>query len=157
MIKHFLTVTGLSLAMMDSHAQLSSSATGVDYTAYDTAGLTGLTTYTSPDASDTLGWHQIDSASDTIMATVASGVYLYIRREGNDVSVSGDRDEFGIDNISQSHSGTHHCHACRSQYYDFVHSSTAQKLRFYLARIPIYPVVQSFPDQTSQGHKCLLW
>jgi len=54
--------------------------------------------YTSPDASDALGFINT-TRSGSFTATVPSGSFIYIRFEGNDVSGSGSRDEFAIDNI----------------------------------------------------------
>lgn len=54
--------------------------------------------YTSNEASDALGFININR-SGSFSATVASGAFIYIRFEGDDVSGSNSRDEFAIDNI----------------------------------------------------------
>ncbi|MFT5892873.1 MAG: hypothetical protein ACI9Y7_002988, partial [Dokdonia sp.] len=54
--------------------------------------------YTSIAASDALGFINVNR-SESFSATIASGAFIYIRFEGNDVSGSNSRDEFAIDNI----------------------------------------------------------
>lgn len=54
--------------------------------------------FASDAASNTDGFTSVPR-STTINTTVANGNYLYIRFSGNDISGSGSRDEFGLDNI----------------------------------------------------------
>lgn len=54
--------------------------------------------YTSSETSDDAGFVN-NSMSASFSAAVASGAFIYLRFESNDVSGSGSRDEFGIDNI----------------------------------------------------------
>ncbi len=60
--------------------------------------------FTSPEVADALGWVLVGSApsrSTTITGlNVAPGSFYYIRWNGADVSGSGSRDEFGLDDIS---------------------------------------------------------
>ncbi|MBL7701339.1 MAG: T9SS type A sorting domain-containing protein [Ferruginibacter sp.] len=60
--------------------------------------------YASPAAADALGWIIVGSApSRTTTITglsIAPGSYVYIRWSGDDVSGSGSRDEFGLDDIN---------------------------------------------------------
>lgn len=60
--------------------------------------------YTSPAASDVLGWVQVGaspSRSTSITGlSIAPGDYFYIRWNSEDVGGSGSRDEFGLDDIS---------------------------------------------------------
>jgi len=76
----------------------SYSADDVSYTPEPTLD------YTSPAASDANGWVIVPgspSRSTTITGiNVAPGAYFYIRWSGDDVSGSGSRDEFGLDDIS---------------------------------------------------------
>lgn len=76
----------------------SYSADDVSYTAVPALD------YTSPAAADGLGWVVVPgtpSRSTTITGiNVLPGAYFYIRWSGDDVSGSGSRDEFGLDDIS---------------------------------------------------------
>ncbi|MGF1581919.1 MAG: hypothetical protein ACFCD0_21550 [Gemmataceae bacterium] len=54
--------------------------------------------FTTPEAADALGWQSV-SRSTTISATVAAGESLFLQWQGDDVSGSGARDEYGIDNV----------------------------------------------------------
>lgn len=54
--------------------------------------------YTSPAAADALGFVTIPRTT-TITTTVADGAYLYLQFSSDDVSGSGSRDEFGLDNL----------------------------------------------------------
>ena len=78
----------------------SYSADDVSYTA-----VTALD-YTSPEAADANGWIVVPGApsrSTSITGlNVLPGAYFYIRWSGDDVSGSGSRDEFGLDDISLS-------------------------------------------------------
>lgn len=72
-----------------------------DGTNFVTTGLSSPNfAYTSGAAADANGWGLVGTPSNTISATVANSGYLYIRWSGADVSGSGSRDEFGIDDIS---------------------------------------------------------
>jgi hypothetical protein len=73
-----------------------------DDISYVTTGLTSpLFTYTSPEAADASpAWNKIGTPSNTISAIVPVNSYIYLRWSGADVSGSGSRDEFGLDNIS---------------------------------------------------------
>lgn len=59
--------------------------------------------YTSPEAPDAFQWTQVDvTPSRSIIITginVAPGGYYYLRWTSEDVSGTGDRDEFGLDDI----------------------------------------------------------
>ncbi|MCL4207830.1 MAG: hypothetical protein KJ000_35540, partial [Pirellulaceae bacterium] len=74
----------------------SYSTDGVNFTAVPSA------TYSSPGASDVLGLVSAGSIQALSGAGIAVGPndYLYLRWTGLDVSGSGTRDEFGIDNVS---------------------------------------------------------
>lgn len=65
--------------------------------------LVGALDYTSPAASDALGWVIVGTApsrSTTITGlNITPGSYYYIRWSGADVSGTGSRDEFGLDDI----------------------------------------------------------
>lgn len=69
--------------------------------------------YTSTAASDLLGWVQVGtSPSRTTTITgisITPGSYIYIRWSSNDVSGSGSRDEFGLDDITCSATYTAPC------------------------------------------------
>ncbi len=55
--------------------------------------------FTTPEVSDESGW-QNESRSTTISGlNIVDGSDLYLRWQGNDVSGSGSRDEYGLDNI----------------------------------------------------------
>lgn len=57
--------------------------------------------YTSPEASDSDGFtRQTVTGTITFSQTLPTGTFFEIRWTGDDVSGSGSRDEFGIDNIS---------------------------------------------------------
>ncbi len=57
--------------------------------------------YTSPDAADALGVVTVArSGQFTTASSVAAGGFLYLRLTGDDVSGSGSRDEFGLDNVT---------------------------------------------------------
>lgn len=69
----------------------SDDVTYTDVTALD---------FTSPDASDALGW-QTEARTTTITGlNIAAGDFLYVRWTGDDVSGGGARDEFALDNVS---------------------------------------------------------
>lgn len=77
----------------------SYSADNSSYTAV------GALDYTSTAAADAMGLTQVGGSSPSRSTTitglsVANGAYYYIRWTGNDVSGSGSRDEFVLDNIS---------------------------------------------------------
>jgi hypothetical protein len=61
----------------------------------------GALDFTSPAASDELGWQSV-SRSTSISATISAGSTFWIAWSGDDVSGSGSRDEFALDNISIS-------------------------------------------------------
>ncbi|MFN9391975.1 MAG: hypothetical protein ACK505_10675, partial [Flavobacteriales bacterium] len=81
-----------------SSFNFSHSADDVAYTAVPALN------YTSTAAADGLGWVLVGTApsrSTTITGiNIAPGAYYYIRWSGADVSGSGSRDEFGLDDIS---------------------------------------------------------
>ncbi|HFA51480.1 MAG TPA: hypothetical protein ENJ95_20900 [Bacteroidetes bacterium] len=56
--------------------------------------------FTTPQASDALGVQTLSLSTVISGANLASGSCLFFRWTGNDVSGSGPRDEFGLDNIS---------------------------------------------------------
>lgn len=57
--------------------------------------------YTSTATADTTpAWVSNARSTTGLAATVAAGDFLYLRWTGNDVSGSGSRDEFGLDNVS---------------------------------------------------------
>lgn len=60
----------------------------------------GALDFTSPEASDALGWQMVNRSTTILGITVLDGDYLYLRWTGDDVSGGGARDEFAIDDIS---------------------------------------------------------
>ena len=58
--------------------------------------------YTSPAAPDALGFQLINRSTNITGFTIANGGSLYLRWSGSDVSGSGNRDEFALDDISVS-------------------------------------------------------
>ncbi|MEN1727532.1 MAG: Ig-like domain-containing protein, partial [Pseudomonadota bacterium] len=55
--------------------------------------------YTTPEASDALGWVSIDRSTTIPGLALADGATLFLRWTSDDVSGGGSRDEFGIDNL----------------------------------------------------------
>lgn len=68
----------------------------------DDTNYTSLSTYNSVETADaSLPWSNVQSPSvNGLNAAVSDGAFLYLRWIGADVSGSGSRDEFAIDNIS---------------------------------------------------------
>ncbi|MEM1333937.1 MAG: lamin tail domain-containing protein, partial [Actinomycetota bacterium] len=58
--------------------------------------------FTSPEAPDILGWMNEDRSATLTGLSLAPGANLYLQWQGDDVSGSGSRDEFGIDDIAVS-------------------------------------------------------
>lgn len=56
--------------------------------------------YTSPAALDALGWTEITRNITLIGVNINSSDMFYLRWSGDDVSGTGSRDEFGLDNVS---------------------------------------------------------
>ncbi|MCB0458337.1 MAG: hypothetical protein R2776_10180 [Flavobacteriaceae bacterium] len=54
--------------------------------------------YTSPDAASGGGFFAVNRIGN-FSATVANGAFIYLRFQGDDISGSGSRDEFALDNI----------------------------------------------------------
>lgn len=54
--------------------------------------------FTSPEASDALGFQKTDRSASVSVA-IPDASFFYLRWSGNDVSGSGSRDEFALDNI----------------------------------------------------------
>ena len=75
--------------------------TSTDDTTYTPQGSLDFTT---PEGLDALGW-QSTSRSATINASVPAGQSLYLRWTSDDVSGTGSRDEFGIDNVTVAEAG----------------------------------------------------
>jgi len=77
-----------------SSINMSYSLNDVDFTA-----ITNLN-YTTPEAADTNGWITTNKSYILTGLNVAIGANIYLSWDSDDVSGSGFRDEFGIDNIS---------------------------------------------------------
>jgi hypothetical protein len=61
--------------------------------------------FTSPGAADNLGWSST-SRSLTLATSLAAGSSLILQWKGDDVSGSGARDQFGLDNVSVTFSAS---------------------------------------------------
>lgn len=62
----------------------------------------GALDFTTPAAADALGWQVITRSTTLNGLTIANGDSFYLRWNGADVSGSGSRDEYGIDNVQVS-------------------------------------------------------
>ena len=61
--------------------------------------------FTSPEASDALGFQSVARSVSALNAPVAAGGFLYVQWVGDDETGGGSRDEFGIDNVSIAEAG----------------------------------------------------
>ncbi|MCL4867910.1 MAG: ExeM/NucH family extracellular endonuclease [Anaerolineae bacterium] len=55
--------------------------------------------FTTPEANDALGWQSVTRFTTLTGLTIANGDSFYLRWNGADVSGSGNRDEYGINNV----------------------------------------------------------
>jgi hypothetical protein len=99
-----ITQIGVSYNIFIRNDQGRSNSFNFEYSTDDVSYVNGGLDYTSPVAADGNGWVQIGSSpsrTTTISGlSIAPGNLFYIRWSSSDVSGSGSRDEFGLDDIS---------------------------------------------------------
>lgn len=62
----------------------------------------GALDFTTPAAADALGWQSVSRSTTITGLSIPDGSFVYLQWIGDDVSGTGSRDEYGIDNINVS-------------------------------------------------------